>query len=104
MIGPDPGPAYILLELISGGSAPKSSTGVTPFYRPDRARRPASSLADPTTRRIQPATPIPLANNSLDRSPTFAATYVMLLAFMHKKSPPTTSLRAVSKPFEGFVN
>jgi hypothetical protein len=29
---------------------------------------------------------------------------VMLLAFMHKKSPGTTSLRAVSKPFEGFVN
>jgi hypothetical protein len=45
-----------------------------------------------------------LGNRSLDRSPTFAATYVMLLAFMHKKSPPTTSLRAVSKPFEGFVN
>jgi hypothetical protein len=29
---------------------------------------------------------------------------VMLLAFMRKKSPPTTLLRAVSKPFEGFVN
>jgi hypothetical protein len=39
MIGPDPGPAYILLELISGGRAPKSSTGVTPLYEPQRKRR-----------------------------------------------------------------
>ncbi|BBZ50204.1 hypothetical protein MHEI_19210 [Mycobacterium heidelbergense] len=29
-IGPDPGPEYILPELISGGNAPKSSTGTPP--------------------------------------------------------------------------